>query len=679
MSRPLRFALVILMLLVSEVPFSAVRAQVATPVATPGIVEDVSGLFFAPIPTNWSTTTSDSFIELSSPDGDLIVYLLVVDATSVTAAADTVLALMDGEVKPETTPEANQSTPSAEGVDETAVITYLKDGGEGFVQLYGQRIGDQVYCIVFSGTVEAATKRDSQIQQIATGFTIKSLTKQDLTASIPGEWTPELQADLEAYISALLIRLEVPGASVSIVIGDEIVYSGGFGVKTIGESDPVDADTMMMIGSTTKSMTTMMMATEVDDGLLDWDQPVIEVYPSFAVADPELTKTMTVRNLVCACTGVPRRDLEFLFNANDLTPNDVIASLAEFEFFTGFGEAFQYSNQMVATGGYVAAAAASDPDADLMAEYIVEMQARVFDPIGMTRTTLSFDLVEADDNYATPHGVNMAAEYVAIPLSYEQVLVPVAPAGLVWSTVNDMGRYLITEIGEGVGPDGNRVVSRKNLEETWMPQVAVDGKTSYGLGWFVGEYKGLPLLNHGGNTLGFTSDLAFLPDQGIGIATLANGQGSNIFNEGIRTYFFELIYDLPHEYDTQINYFLDEAETGYAAIIDQLEILPAGIAESAVGTYESDVLGVLSLSMVGDVLVLDTGEFQSRLLLQKGSDTENSAVLVAADPPIPGTPFSLSISDSGERTVELIFGTDTYTFEEISPFATPISATPVAT
>ncbi len=679
MSRSIRLMLVLLLLLVPGASLREAHAQNATPVVTESMVEDANGLFSAPVPTNWSVTTTDSFIVLRAPDGDLIVHLLVVSATSVTAAADKVLVLIDSEVKPETTPEANQSIPSEEGVDETAVITYVTGGGDSFVQLYGQRIGDEVYGIVFTGTVEAATKRDSQIQQIATGFTINSLTVQDLTASVPREWSPELQADLETYIADLLARLEVPGASVAIVIGDEIVYSDGFGVKVLGENDLVDADTMMMIGSTTKSMTTMMMATEVDEGLLSWDQPVIEIYPDFAVADPELTRTMTIRNLVCACTGVPRRDLEFAFNANDLTPNDVIASLAEFEFFTGFGEAFQYSNQMVATGGYVAAAAATDPEADLLSEYNAEMQQRVFDPIGMTRTTLSFDTVEADGNYATPHGANLAAEYVPIPLAYEQVFVPVAPAGLVWSTANDMGRYLITEIGDGVGPDGNRVVSKENLEETWIPQVAVDGVTSYGLGWFVAEYKGLPLLNHGGNTFGFTSDLAFLPDQGIGIATLANGQGSNVFNEGVREYFFELIYGLPHEYDTQIDYFLDETEKGYAEFIDQIELLPAEIAKSAVGTYESEILGVMSLSMVDDALVLDTGEFQTRLLLQKGSDTENSAVLVAADPPIPGTPFSLSISDTGERKVELVFGTDTYTFEEISPFATPIAATPVAT
>ena len=102
----------------------------------------------------------------------------------------------------------------------------------------------------------------------------------------------------------------------------------------------------------------MLMATLVDDGLMEWDTPVIDVLPTFALADPELTQEITVRNLVCACTGVPRRDFEVLMNYDDLSAEDIVESLASFELFTDFGEAFQYSNQMVETGGYEAATVA---------------------------------------------------------------------------------------------------------------------------------------------------------------------------------------------------------------------------------------------------------------------------------------------------------------------------------
>src|SRR5690606_30172147 len=125
---------------------------------------------------------------------------------------------------------------------------------------------------------------------------------------------------------------------------------------------------------------------------------------------------------------------------------EVVEELALYEFFTDFGEAFQYSNQMVATGGYAAGAAAGGEWGDLMAAYAAALQERVLDPIGMSNTTLSFEEVVGRDNYAIPHA-------------------------------------LMT----GVVPDGASVVSEENLSETWLPQVAVTADASYGLGWFVDE------------------------------------------------------------------------------------------------------------------------------------------------------------------------------------------------
>ena len=84
-----------------------------------------------------------------------------------------------------------------------------------------------------------------------------------------------------------------------------MVYLKGFGVRELGKPEPVTPDTLMMIGSTGKTMTTMMMATLVDDGKMTWDTPAVEILPNFAVADPELSQKITMRNLVCACTGVP--------------------------------------------------------------------------------------------------------------------------------------------------------------------------------------------------------------------------------------------------------------------------------------------------------------------------------------------------------------------------------------
>jgi CubicO group peptidase (beta-lactamase class C family) len=180
----------------------------------------------------------------------------------------------------------------------------------------------------------------------------------DLAGVTPLPLTGERRTTFETYVAEAINRFGVPGASVAVVQAGEVVYAQGFGVKALGGTDPVTADTLMLIGSVTKSMTATMAATVVDDGWLSWDTPLVELLPRFAVADPQLTPRLTVADAFCACTGLPRRDLELLFNFDDFTPDQLIAQVAELQLTTPYGERFQYSNQMFAMGGYAAGAAA---------------------------------------------------------------------------------------------------------------------------------------------------------------------------------------------------------------------------------------------------------------------------------------------------------------------------------
>ena len=128
---------------------------------------------------------------------------------------------------------------------------------------------------------------------------------------------------------------------------------------------------------------------------------------------------------------MPRRDLELVFNAEVLTAEGIVESLATFEFFTSFGEAFQYSNQLVATGGYAAAAADGARFGELYSGYAASLRRRVLDPIGMGATTLSFEEVVARGDYALPHQFSFAdGGYALLELDAERFLTPVAPAGV---------------------------------------------------------------------------------------------------------------------------------------------------------------------------------------------------------------------------------------------------------
>jgi CubicO group peptidase (beta-lactamase class C family) len=423
----------------------------------------------------------------------------------------------------------------------------------------------------------------------------------------------------------------------------------------------------MMIGSTGKTITTMLMATLVDDGLMDWDTPVVEILPEFRVADPVLTEQITVRNLVCACTGVPRRDLEFLFNADEMSAEDVVESLATFEFFTDFGEAFQYSNQMVATGGYVAAAASGGEYGNLFDAYAQAMRERVLDPIGMVNTTLSFEEVQERDHYAIPHGQYLDGEYRPISLQIEKLLIPVAPAGVHWSTVEDMARYLITELNRGVAPDGERVVSAENLQVTWTPQVSMTAESSYGLGWIVDEYKGQPMFHHGGNTGGFTSDLAFLPNADFGIIVLTNARVTNFFNEAVRYRLLEMVFQQEFETDQSITFGYEQYMNAYADLQEQLAgELDVDAVTPYLGRFANEALGEITLSLAADdeALLLDAGEFQATLLPFLNDEDELEGY-VAYDPPLTGSVLRLTNSETDEPIIVLGEGAIAYTFSSV--------------
>ena len=646
------------------------------------VYEDPGGAFTVPIPTGWSAEEGDGFVLLTDPDGEIQIWALVVEAETTEAGISAGWEAIEPGFSEQ--PVDTTEAPAPEGVDEVFVLTYDTGQASGeIVQGAGQRVGDEVYTLLVRAPVIAAQQRQSQINVIFTGFTITSLETDGLTGVEPRSFDADLAAELTTYIETTLERLEVPGATVAIVQDGQVVYREGFGVKELGGSEPVSPETRMMIGSTTKSMTTMMLATLVDDGVISWDTPVVDILPTFSVADPELTPTITVRDLVCACTGVPRRDFELLFNANELSAQDIIDSVGAFEFFTPIGEAFQYSNQMVAVGGYAGAVAASGDTGDLLDAYTATMQERIFEPMGLAATTFSFQDVIDGGNYASPHGANLAGEYVPLPLDDERFVVPVAPSGGVWSNVDDLASYLLTELDGGMTPDGIQVVSTDNLSETWEPQVAISAESSYGLGWIVEQYQGLRLIQHGGNTLGFTSDVAFLPDAGVGIAVLANGQAANLFTEAVRFRALELTYGQDAEYDDVVDAALAEAGATPAASPESAatpEIIASPIAVGTdatpgaltepvdpadaaqfEGTYANDALGTIEMRLENDVLTMDAGEFAVEIRGASGQLAE-SAAYVVFDPPLAGVPVSLEMA--GDAPVIVIgAGVTEYIFE----------------
>jgi CubicO group peptidase (beta-lactamase class C family) len=484
------------------------------------------------------------------------------------------------------------------------------------------------------------------------------------TAGSPDAPVPRTEP-LDLYVEEVMRRTGVPGAAVMIVQNGRTIYAKGFGVRELKKQDPVTPDTLMMIGSTGKSMTTMMMATLVDEGKVAWETPANAIYPDFAVSDPALTPRITLSKTVCNCTGIARHDLEMYFASRASTAEEVVRSLRTFPFAGEFGKTFGYVNQMVGAGGYIAAWAARGSSTDLYANYLAQMQARVFGPIGMTSTTFSFGRALANTNRATPHGQTVAGEYLPISPDVDRPLVPYAPAGASWSTARDVSRYLITQLNRGIAPEGKRVVSSENLTATWQPQVDLAPNVSYGLGWLITRYKSRTLLTHGGGTSGFTADLSFLPDVGLGVAILANAQNASFFSGAVRSRAMQFALGEPQEMDANLAKRMEEGERRFREKAARVRPVDSRTTAPYLTSYANRSLGGVTLKLAGRKLIFAAGGFSSEL--RRLADGEGTYVLT--DPPLAGALIRISRSEDGRRSFVLDADdpdiTEKYSFSEV--------------
>jgi len=209
---------------------------------------------------------------------------------------------------------------------------------------------------------------------------------------------------LTDFVETARTQLSIPGVAVSLFTTDSVIFEGGFGVREIGKSAPVDADTLFMIASNTKPLSTLLLATLVDEGKFTWDTKVTRVYPAFKLSDADLTSRVTMKQLVCMCTGFPREeDAEWLLELKGSSPKSFMDRLGTMKSTRGFGEAFQYTDLLPAAAGFIGGAVLY-PQRELDAAYDEAMKTRVFGPLGMTSTT--FDFAQAlRKNHASPHAL----------------------------------------------------------------------------------------------------------------------------------------------------------------------------------------------------------------------------------------------------------------------------------
>ncbi|MPY92428.1 MAG: serine hydrolase [Acidimicrobiia bacterium] len=392
-------------------------------------------------------------------------------------------------------------------------------------------------------------------------------------ASTGDDWTAFDQA-----ISGAFERMGMVGSALAVVRADEVLYQRTLGVRDLASGAPVTPDTHFLVASTTKSMTSALVATYVDSGALAWEQPVVDAWPKFRAPTDELTRSLRVIDLFCMATGIGEPASISAFAQGDPTTGQILDLLAILPVDHAPNEQFFYNNTVYTVGGYLPLLAQGVEVEDLAAAYAEAMRERVFRPAGMARTLIAADPRGVVEDYATGNGPAFGQGIVAQPYG---PLGSFTPVGGALSNLEDMSAYVQMQLRRGVSVDGTRVASAANLEETWKGHVAIDlppdvdpdaTSASYARGWIAVDYRGgHELIWHNGGIDGFSTFIGFLPDDDLGLVVL-NDMGP----EPLGLYYYQYVLNTLLESRLGLNAGMpSKVEAAYEAVVASLDELAA--------------------------------------------------------------------------------------------------------
>jgi len=506
-----------------------------------------------------------------------------------------------------------------------------------------------------------AEKRSSQYGKIGQRFQPAGYTRETFAGRTARKLDDARLQQVSDFVEQMRKQFDVPGVAVGIVQDGKVVMSRGFGVRELGKPDKVDGDTRFMIASNTKALTTLMLAKLVDAGKLDWNARAEDVYPAFKLGDAATTDKVRIHHLICACTGLPRQDMEWLFEGEKQTPQTVMTTLGTMQPTSGFGELFQYSNPMAAAAGYIGGQVAY-PGSELGAGYDRAMQALVFDPLGMKNTT--FDYARAQSgNFARPHGYDMDHKVQVMDMGLNDTIVSSRPAGAAWGTVNDLLKYVQMEIDRGLLPDGKRYIGEAALMQRREPQISLGVDRNYAMALMVDKSDGVTVVDHGGDMGGFHSNMMWWPEQKVGAVILTNSDEGVMLRGPLKRRLMELMFDGEAQAQATADANAKANREGFDAFRKLLQI--PGDAQALAGLaprYRNDALGDIVVTRQGGKSRIDVGAFSSEIVTQPQPD--GSLAFVTIDPVAAG--FQLIRADKdGMRKLVVRDGQHEYVFDEV--------------
>ncbi|WP_353572566.1 serine hydrolase domain-containing protein [Candidatus Albibeggiatoa sp. nov. BB20] len=338
-------------------------------------------------------------------------------------------------------------------------------------------------------------------------------------------------ASLRQYMNTLITEKQIPGAVLAVAIGTDTVLLDAYGQTNISQGTKTTNDSLFHIGSTNKAITSALIAILVDEGILNWDRKIQDIYPQFTLSNPAYANQITIRQLLDMTSGLPV-DADEVF---DVPARAVLDGLGNVKLIGSPGGQYEYSNLSVSLAAYLAVLAKAKADNgsiqqrdldNVHADYEKLLREKLLQPLGMSNSYLYVDEARATGKMSKSY--HLSNGQFVLSESVDEHDDNLAPSGGLKSTAQDMLRYMIMELQQGVSADGQRIVSTANMQERQKLSIGAAKDNDYGLCLEIKNINQFKFIGHSGSYDDFNSTIGLFPDQQLAFVLLVNGDSPSI-------------------------------------------------------------------------------------------------------------------------------------------------------
>ncbi|MFC2107463.1 serine hydrolase [Bacteroidota bacterium] len=354
--------------------------------------------------------------------------------------------------------------------------------------------------------------------------------------------------ELDEYYEQAYKDWKVPGIAVAIVKDGEIIFAKGYGIRNLDTMEEVDENTLFAIASNSKAFTAAGLAILVDEGKISWKDKVRKYLPWFELYSPYVSENFTIEDLLTHRSGLKTFSGDLLWYGTDHSREEIVRRAKHLEPAYGFRDAYGYSNIMYLTAGLIIEEVSGMSWDDFITKNILE-------PLHMDRTLTSTNELSMMENFCAPHNDFQDSLITIEWLNWDNI----APAGALISSVNDISKWLIFQLNQGITPDGDTLIQKRRFQEMWAPHILQNVSSwsqrtwpsthfkAYGYGFAMFDYLGKKVLGHGGGYDGFITNTTFVPEENLGFTILTNKNTSLYYPLKYKT--LDVLLDADEETD----------------------------------------------------------------------------------------------------------------------------------